>query len=149
MRTILCVCFLLLAISSTKAQGETDSVKAIVNNLFKAMLLSDSAAFHACFAPEALLQTVEKDKLNKTAVRSELIAETAGILRKFPAGTAEEKMVFDIIRIDGDLAIVWAPYQFYFGGKLLHCGVNSIQLVKLPEGWRIQYIIDTRRQEGC
>ncbi|RXK85875.1 nuclear transport factor 2 family protein [Filimonas effusa] len=149
MRTILCISFLLLAITTIKAQEETDSVKVIVNNLFKAMLLSDSVAFHGCFAPEAIMQTVEKDKLNKTTVRSEFVAEVAGILKKFPAGTAEEKMTFDLIRIDGDLALVWAPYQFYFGGKLLHCGVNCIQLVRLAEGWRIQYIIDTRRLEGC
>jgi len=57
--------------------------------------------------------------------------------------------VFAKILIDSQLASVWTDYKFYIGDKFSHCGVNSFQLVKLNDGWKIVYIIDTRRKEGC
>ena len=62
-------------------------------------------------------------------------------------GEADERIEIETIRIDGPMAMVWAPYQFYYKGKFHHCGVNSFQLVKLADGWKIQYLIDTRRKD--
>jgi hypothetical protein len=47
------------------------------------------------------------------------------------------------------MAAAWTPYRFYRNGEFSHCGVNSFQLVKMAEGWKIVYIIDTRRKEPC
>jgi hypothetical protein len=47
------------------------------------------------------------------------------------------------------MATAWTPYNFYFNGKFSHCGVNNFVLVKQDNGWKIQYIIDTRRRQGC
>lgn len=143
--TILALCVALNA----GAQTAADSVKATIDGLFKAMLLSDSVALSRSFAPGALLQTVHKDQVNKTVVETIAVADFAVMVNKIPPNTAEERITYDVIRIDGDLAVVWTPYRFFYGGQLSHCGVNSIQLVKLADGWKIQYIIDTRRREGC
>ncbi len=51
--------------------------------------------------------------------------------------------------IDGNLAHIWAPYEFLINGKLSHCGVNSFTLVKTDQGWKIADIVDSRRREGC
>jgi hypothetical protein len=51
-----------------------------------------------------------------------------------------------VIRIDASLAIVWAPYEFYYKGKYSHKGVDSFQLVRVNGVWKIQYLIDTRRK---
>ena len=53
------------------------------------------------------------------------------------------------IEVDGRLATVWAPYTFYVGKKLSHCGTNAFQLVKGDMGWQIIQIIDTRNKENC
>jgi hypothetical protein len=37
-------------------------------------------------------------------------------------------------------------YTFYLNGDESHTGTNSFQLVRTSEGWKIQYIIDTRRK---
>jgi len=60
-----------------------------------------------------------------------------------------KKITFSNILIDGNLASVWTPYEFYFKGQFSHCGVNSFQLVKSNNEWKIQYIIDTRRKDNC
>ncbi len=37
-------------------------------------------------------------------------------------------------KMDGNLAHIWAPYEFRINGKLSHCGTNSFTLVKTDEG---------------
>jgi len=61
----------------------------------------------------------------------------------------DERITFDLVKIDGELAMVWAPYKFYLGEKFSHCGVDAFQLVKINNNWKIQYLIDTRRRQGC
>ena len=56
----------------------------------------------------------------------------------------DERIEFGSINIDPLMATVWTPYTFYYKGNYSHKGVNSFQLVKLKEGWKIQYLIDTR-----
>lgn len=61
----------------------------------------------------------------------------------------DERIAFDQVLIDDNLASVWTSYQFYVGAKFSHCGVNSFQLVKSNSGWKIVHIIDTRRKQNC
>jgi hypothetical protein len=139
-------CLLLIMLPAiASAQTPTDDVKAAVNKLFTAMRNSDSAGIKACFTPDARLQSVSKDKpLQTTAI--EQFAARIGTL---PVNAADERIVFEQIHIDGTLASVWTPYRFYFKQQLDHCGVNSFQLIQLDGVWKIQYVIDTRRKEGC
>ncbi|RYZ94279.1 MAG: hypothetical protein EOP47_28140, partial [Sphingobacteriaceae bacterium] len=53
------------------------------------------------------------------------------------------------IKIDGELASVWTPYKFYLGDKFSHCGINFFQLMKMATGWKVIYIVDTRRKDNC
>ncbi|MBK7883161.1 MAG: hypothetical protein IPJ81_04670 [Chitinophagaceae bacterium] len=46
-----------------------------------------------------------------------------------------------MIKEDGLLATAWLPYKFYYKNKFSHCGVNSIQLINTPKGWKIQYLV--------
>ena len=53
------------------------------------------------------------------------------------------------VHIDGDLATAWMNYSFYRGDVFSHCGVNTMNLIRTEEGWKIFSITDTRRMEGC
>jgi hypothetical protein len=53
------------------------------------------------------------------------------------------------IQIDGAMANAWTSYEFWVNGSFSHCGVNSFQLFKDEGAWKIIYLIDTRRKEGC
>ncbi|MEP7163593.1 MAG: nuclear transport factor 2 family protein [Ferruginibacter sp.] len=132
-----------------KAQNAEDSVKTVVNTLFTSMKTSDSALLKTCFADKSILQTITKNKEGIISVKDESLSEFAASISGQTKGSLDEQIVFDMIRIDGPLAIVWTPYNFYYNGKFLHCGVNSFQLVKIKGEWKIQYLIDTRRKTGC
>jgi hypothetical protein len=131
------------------AQTAEDSVKAAVNKMFEAMKNSDAADLKTCFGDSVVFQTITRDKSGNLVVVNENVDEFAASISKLPKGAADERFVFESIKIDGPLAIVWAPYNFYFNGQFSHCGMDSFQLVRFADGWKIQYIIDTRRKQGC
>ena len=131
------------------AQTPEDSVKQTVNKLFTALKAGDSTMILASFANSAILQTIVTTKEAKVLIRNEALTEFAHFVTMLPKGSADERITFETVKIDGDLAIVWTPYNFYLNGKFSHCGVNSFQLVRLGGSWKIQYLIDTRRKTGC
>lgn len=147
------VLFLLLTTAcisvNASAQSVEDSVKATVNSLFTAMRNADPSAVAAVFSDNAVLQTISRDKEGKTVVKDEKVSEFAGSLKRLKKDSADERITFEKILIDGPLATVWTPYNFYYNGAFSHCGVNSFQMVRIDGIWKIQYIIDTRRRAGC
>lgn len=143
-----CLLVCLAFCNCIKAQSADDSVRSAVNQLFTAMKNADSALLVSGFADSAILQTVV-DKDGKVQIKTEEVAEFAREIGKMQKGILDERIEFDVIRIDGALAIVWAPYKFYYKGKFSHCGADSFQLVRINGKWKIQYLIDTRRSQGC
>lgn len=131
------------------AQSAEDSVKSVINVLFYAMKNSDSALLKSVFTDSAVLQTVAKNKAGEKRVQNESVEAFAASISRLPVGAADERIVFKSIQIDGELASAWTPYSFFFNGAFSHCGVNSFQLVRLKNSWKIQYIIDTRRRDHC
>ena len=131
------------------AQTTEDSVKAIVNNLFTAMKNADAVLLGSCFADSAILQTVVKNKEGKNVVKNELVSEFILFISHEAKGNADERIAIETVKIDGPLAMVWAPYKFYYKGQFSHCGVDALMLVNTAQGWKIQYLIDTRRETGC
>lgn len=133
------------------ARGQTaeDSVKAVINNMFTGMKNADVVLLKNCFADSMVLQTITRNKDGKLVVQNEAPAGFIEFVSKEAPGNADERISFDVVKVDGPLAIAWTPYQFFYKGTFSHCGVNSFQLVRFNGEWKIQYLIDTRRKQGC
>lgn len=131
------------------AQTTTDSVKNTINQLFYAMKTSDTILLKSCFTDSAILQTIVKNKAGNFVAKTDAIETFAKQIAALPQNAADEQIRFETIQIDGHLATAWTPYKFYFNGKFSHCGVNHFVLLKVNNEWKIQYLIDTRRREGC
>ena len=52
-----------------------------------------------------------------------------------------------LVRIDHDLAMVWAPFEFLVDGKPDHCGTDLFGLVRSDGKWLIASIADTGSKE--
>jgi hypothetical protein len=128
------------------AQDPKDDIKQVITQLFKGMQESDSASVVSVFMDGAIMQTIVNTKENKTIVKNELVNNFASSVGRQKKGSLNEIIKFDDIKIDPPLAFVWTPYRFYFNGSFSHSGVNAFCLVKSLGGWRIQYIIDTRKK---
>ena len=131
------------------SQTAEDSVKAAVTKLFDGMKTSDAAIITAAFADSAIVQTIAVNREGKTAIRSDKVSAFAESVGKAPKGALDERIEFGSVKVDGVLASVWTPYKFYYNGQFSHCGANSFQLVRINGEWKIQYLIDTRRRQGC
>lgn len=139
--------FLLFFISLPAiAQDPKDDIKQVITQLFKGMQESDSASVASVFMDGAIMQTIVNTKENKTIVKNELVNNFASSVGRQKKGSLNEIIEFDDIKIDPPLAFVWTPYRFYYNGSFSHSGVNAFCLVKSLDGWRIQYIIDTRKR---
>ena len=132
-----------------KAQTAEDSVKAAVRGLFEGMKNSDPVAVRNAFADSAILQTIMNTRDGKTMVRTDPVTAFETSIAKLPKGAADERIEFASVLVDGSLASVWTPYKFYYNGTFSHCGANSFQLIRVNGAWKIQYLIDTRRRQGC
>jgi hypothetical protein len=126
-----------------------DSVKAVIKKMFTGMKNADVVLLKSCFADSMVLQTISRNKEGKLMVKNEDPSGFIDFVSKEAPGNADERIVFDVIKTDGPLAIAWTPYNFYYKGQFSHCGVNSFQLVRFNGEWKIQYLIDTRRKQGC
>ena len=138
-----------VSINVSQAQTTEDSVKAAINTLFTGMKNADASIIKNSFADSAILQTISRNKEGALVIRNEKVEDFAKSINSLAKGAADERIVFETIKIDGPLAIAWTPYHFFYEGKFSHCGVNSFQLVRLNGAWKIQYLIDTRRRQGC
>lgn len=147
--------FLLSGILSAKAQNSNTDIEAIkksVNTIFEGMRKCDSAMVRSVFAPGAVLQTIRnaKDGLSGTVSGDRIEPWLKAIAQPKTAEQVwDEKMNFDQILIDGNLAQVWGSYTFHIGTKFSHCGTDNITLVKYADGWKVVYLIDTTRREKC
>ena len=150
MKKILLMLIIVLSVSGAFAQqSATDGVKQAINTLFGAMRKGDSALIKTVFAKEMVLQSISTDKNGKAVISVDSANDFAKAIGTPHSALYDERTTFGDIKIDGDLASVWAPYKFYVGDKFSHCGVDVFSLMKTDRGWKIIYIVDTRRKDNC
>lgn len=139
----------LIITRNVNAQTAEDSVKTVINTMFAGMKNADAGLLKSSFSDSAILKTISRSKEGKTIVINESLAEFADFVSKLKKDSADERIIFETVKVDGPLAIAWTPYNFYHNGKFSHCGINSFQLVRFNGIWKIQYLVDTRRRQDC
>ncbi|MBS4070655.1 MAG: nuclear transport factor 2 family protein [Algoriphagus sp.] len=131
------------------SQSEEKAVEDVIRSLFEGMKSKNAEQVAGAFYQEGLMQTVQV-KPEGSTVGSNSVADFVKRIASTPAETTLDERILDYqIKVDGTMASAWTPYRFYVNGNFSHCGVNSFQLVKMADGWKIVYIIDTRRKEPC
>jgi len=53
------------------------------------------------------------------------------------------------ILVSGPIAVIWGEYEFWIDGDFSHCGVDSVDLVKVEGEWKIANFMWTVEKEGC
>lgn len=126
------------AFASTPEQA---AVLAPVQTMFDGMAKYDQGAMRATVQPEGSVALLRKGKV---------VRMTLGefIDRIKPGKDAIEERIHDpLVRVDGDLAMVWTPYEFLVNGKVKHCGTDLVHLVKMDGRWLIAGIADNSRDD--
>ena len=59
-----------------------------------------------------------RNKEGKMVVVTDKVEEFASFVSRLKKDSADERIQFETIKIDGPLAIVWTPYNFYLQWKI-------------------------------
>ena len=151
MRTRLSLLLLLLVMPGVAASQATPTpeaeVSAVVLRMFLGMRNADSAMVRGTLATGARFASV-----NARATPAAISYETPDRWLSGIAGSAkrwDERLHDTQVRVDGDIAQVWTGYTFYLDGKIRHCGVDAMELLRDATGWKITQLSDTQRRDGC
>ncbi len=127
--------------SATRSFAQTAAEQAVlapVQAMFDGMSKRDAAAIKAPTLPGGAMVLMRDGKPSQMTF--DAFAERAGR----PGPTHVEERIHDpLVRIDNDLAVVWAPFDFLVDGKVDHCGTDLFNMVRVAGKWTIASVADT------
>ncbi|NJB69606.1 hypothetical protein GGR42_000068 [Saonia flava] len=152
MKTLICFFLAFFTIAINAQDSEKSEVQKTVEAFFEAFHKKDSIAMNSFVGGEGVkLQSVFMDKEGKHHIRTEEFNGLVKSIVSIPDSVVFQEKLFDFnIQVDGLMANVWVPYEFWYNNEFSHCGVNCLQMFKDDDKkWKIIYLIDTRRRAGC
>lgn len=130
-------CFLSPADS---ACADKKAVIEVVEQLFSLLEKPDPVLAEKILVLGSMSFSTEKLEDGSTQVtRQYLQCQVQELMKK--KVKLKETMCFPEVRIDGDLAVLWAPYKLYVDGECDHYGTNAVSLIKKDGKWKIATIV--------
>ncbi|HEY6048494.1 MAG TPA: nuclear transport factor 2 family protein [Sphingomicrobium sp.] len=126
--------------------GEEQSVLSTVNALLATLSTGDSRAMLRWVYPDGRV-TATGTRANSSGLRQESWAQFAQ--RITPSAAFQETISDPAIEIDGDAALVWAPFVVRVNGKVANCGFDHFDLVRDQGTWKVMNLTFSSRVEGC
>jgi hypothetical protein len=143
MKTIL---LSLMLVFTSALYSQNEDVKQVVVTFFKGFHAKDSITMKSVCADKMILQSISESS-KVTQLKNDSAQDFFRSIATIPNTILfEEKLLDYSIQVDGAMAHVWTPYEFYVNNKFSHKGVNAFTLFKENEQWKIVYLIDTRRK---
>ena len=127
--------------------ADRQAVLATVQSIFDALAAGDGETLRRVMHPQVLMHSVER---SADGARSISMSTLEDLIARVEGSDAvlTERMFDPEVRVSGDLAMVWTPYDFYVGDQLSHCGADGLLLARNPqtEAWQIISLSWTRLQ---
>ena len=147
---ILLIAFVLSTQINAQENNEEKAIKKVIETFFDGLHKGDSIVMKTTLHKEVKIQTTATNKEGEKVLKTDSLKKLlTSVANKNPEHIYLEKLTSIDIKIDGNLASVWTPYEFYLNGKFSHCGANSFQLFNNNGTWQIIYLVDMRRRENC
>ena len=127
------------------SDSDRAAILGVVQALFDALGERDTELLTAILHPDILMHSVE---LSADGERSSSTSTLDGMVARLEADGPRmtERMWDPEVRISGDLATVWTPYDFHVGEDLSHCGADAFILMRERGDWQITSLSWTRLQ---
>jgi len=147
MRQLLLAALLLWPALLPAQHPEHDAVLSIIDRYFATMAARDAEGMRAILTDEGMFHGKFMDDPDQPA-------------RLMPHGPYLEALARDtvtllerywdpVVYVEGPIATVTTPYDFYVGRRLKHCGIDHFTLVKEADGWKISGGVFTMLRTGC
>ena len=125
--------------------GDEEAVLGVVQALLDAINGQDAAAVHALGIDEAVLISLRHDADGNPQIGFRKESETS-----FPPEDRNmvERIWNPVVLVEGNIAAVWAPFDFYLDGKFSHCGINAFHLLQVAGSWKLSATTYTAVTDG-
>lgn len=144
MKKLILICLVLSGFVSNAQKSEVENT---VITFFTAFHAKDTTALKQLCHPEIVMRTIANTKEGNKLI-DEKFDEFLNSIATIPSNLKIfEKLLDYKVEIDGNLAHVWTPYEFYVNDKLSHIGANAFTLYNDNGKWQIIHLIDTRRKK--
>jgi hypothetical protein len=134
--------FLPAYVAAKTPPKEEQAVLAPIRAMFEGMSRRDAASIKEPLLPGGTMVLMRDG--TPTQMTFDAFADRVGRPGK---AQIEERIHDPLIRIDNDLAMVWAPFEFLVDGKVDHCGTDLFNLVRKDGKWLIASVADTGRKD--
>jgi len=118
-----------------------------INETFRALEAQDAAALLRQVYPDGRVTAVGTLANGSSGMRSSSWTEYAARMK--PGNGFKERITNPAIEIDGDVALVWAPFTIEKGGKIVSCGYDHFDMIRADKAWKIMNITFSTRTTGC
>tara|TARA_R110000787_G_scaffold59922_11_gene135897 strand:+ start:21128 stop:21592 length:465 start_codon:yes stop_codon:yes gene_type:complete len=147
---LLSVCLLAATFSFSQDPFTSKDAKQVVDVFFEGLHKGDTLLMKSVMTNNIVMQTVYVNEEGENILNTDDIDGFIKAIGNRPANQKWEERLLDYqIVVDGNLAHVWTPYEFWFNDVFSHCGANSFTIAKLDDGWKIIHLIDSRRKSSC
>ncbi len=134
---------LVCSLCAAAAGDEEKAVLAAVQQVFDGMSAHDAAKIKGAMTPDARLVRIRQGKAASTSGEDFAASIAAN------QGQLLERIWSPTVLVRGNIAMVWAEYDFHLNGKFHHCGIDAFLMLKTDQGWKASTISDTSETEGC
>jgi ketosteroid isomerase-like protein len=126
--------------------GDEQPVLASVHALLDAFNRGDSAAMLRWVYPDGRV-TATGVRATSSGLRQQSWSQFAA--RVTPQAAFSETITDPAVEVDGDAAMVWAPFVVRVGGKVSNCGFDHFDLVRENGTWKVLNVTWSQRTVGC
>jgi len=123
------------------------AVMAPLNALFAAFEAGDATAMLAQVYPDGRVTASGTRDDGASNLRQMSWTQFAGRVR--PDSAFQERISDPTVAIDGDIAMVWAPFVVRVGGRVVNCGYDHFDLVRENGAWKVMNLTFSSRAAGC
>ncbi len=147
---LLSICLLVTTFSFSQDSFTSRDAKQVVDTFFEGFHKGDTILMKSVMANDIVMQTVYANKEGENKLNTDSMDGFIKAIGSRPADQKWDERLLDYqIGVDGNLAHVWTPYEFWFNDTFSHCGANSFTIAKFDDGWKIIHLIDSRRKSSC
>lgn len=125
---------------------EAANVLAPIQQLFATFQTGDSAGMLRLVHPNGRV-TATGRRATTSGLRQMSWTEFAQHVT--PATRFQESISDPAVEIDGDIAMVWAPFVVRVDGKVSNCGYDHFDLVRENGAWKVMNLTFSSRVTGC
>jgi len=139
---------LMMAFAVPAQAGEKEDILNVVERFFDALRDRDADVWSEIMTNDGVVAAHREQADGSWILTDRSNAESINTLEE---GTTyiDERIWDPTVLVHETMAVVWAPYDIYADGSLIHCGIDTFQLFKIEGQWKINHTSYTAEPEGC